>query len=242
MQATNGKSRFVLVVVFGVVVFPALTVLVAMFFSGAREPAYEGVGLSRWVDGSMARQREPMAMMKVLRSVGPEALPWLVQEAKRQSTFTHRLYLRYVRVYKSSSLAQRVLPKPGPDLSSTAQANIFGLLARLAPGIPYEERAVRALLAAPPKPLVFETKFLLLGSFTNYPQLVLPALLPGLDQPFSVDATVSAFQRFGTSATPVLYPKALMESGFIRPAELALKRADPAAYEKLREKKGRLFL
>jgi len=237
MQATKGRASFVIVAIFGAVILSAVIVLGAMLLSGAREPKYEGIGLSRWADGTMARQRGPMPMLKVLQSVGPEALPWLVEEAGRQGTLRHRLYLLYVKVYISSSLAQRLLPRPGPDISSTRQENVFGLLARLAPGTSYEERAVRALLAVPPKPPVFETRFRLLGSFTNYPRLVLPALLPGLNHPSTVDAAVSAFERFGTSATPVLYPKALIESGFIRPAELALKKADPVAYEKLREKK-----
>lgn len=58
-------------------------------------------------------------------------------------------------------------------------------------------------------------------------------LLIGLTNVSTVDSAISAFQRFGTSATPILYPAALVETGFVRPAELALKKADPAAYEKL---------
>jgi hypothetical protein len=85
---------------------------------------------------------------------------------------------------------------------------------------------------------VAEIRCEMLAQFTNNPTEVFPLLLVALTNVGTVDSAVAAFQRFGASATPVLYPRALSESGFVRPAELALKKADPAAYERLLTQKS----
>jgi len=208
------------------------------------EPTYNGAPLSRWLDGSMwgplAKRdgREIQKIHKTLSSVGQEALPWLTQQAGK-GNFQHDLRLKYAKMYTSSSVLRRFLPKPAPDRWQTLQFNIFVQLSRLAPGTAYEERALSAILASTPRRIDRQSQIGLVSNFTNFPNRVLPVLLIGLTNAITVDWAVRGFQRFGTSATPVLYPLALQETGHIRPAELSLKKADPIAYEKLIEERGR---
>ncbi len=217
-----------------------ITTVVVLVFRGTPEPKYQGVGLSKWLDGTMAKP-EPKRMREVMRSVGPEALPWLFQAAEGEPQFRYVLYRKYAQLYRSSSIVRWLLPKPGPDLSHVAHYNALLLLSRLAPGTAYEERSLSAILGLrqpTSKPNSFEVECGMLSQFTNYPNKVLPTLLISLTNTRTVDSAILAFQRFGTSATPVLYPVALSETGFVRPAELALKKSDPAAYEKLLAEKA----
>jgi len=136
---------------------------------------------------------------------------------------------------------RRFLPAPGSNRSLVIQSNAIWLLGRLAPGTKYEARSVSAVLASLSRssdPRLLEGKLQALGSFTNFPQRVVPVLVTGLTNTAAIDSTLLALQRFGTSATPALYPIALAETGFIRPAELALKKADPIAYERLQVEKA----
>jgi hypothetical protein len=229
----NCVGRYIL----SALILAGLTVAVSalLFFSqGVPEPKYQGVPLSAWLDGTMAK-RNLTKMFLVINSVGPEALPWLVQAAEGEPGFKYVLHQKYSHLYKSSSLVRRLLPNPGSDLSDVAHHNILNLLARLAPGTAYEERALSAILRPlrASKPHFVEVRCEILAHFTNCPTRVLPMLLIALTNVSTVDSAVLGFQRFGTSATSILYPMALSETGFVRPAELALKKADPAAYEKL---------
>ncbi len=80
----------------------------------------------------------------------------------------------------------------------------------------------------------------MLGSFTNSPSKVIPILVAELNNPAHVETAIQSLQKFGSSATSFLYPLALKESGLIRPAELALEKADERAYSRLRDEKTRL--
>jgi hypothetical protein len=238
LQHVAREKRWLIVVgvAFGSV---ALVSLLTVLVSGPRQPTYKGVPLSKWLDG-----RRGIEMFDALKSVGPDALPWLVQAAEGNSRIEYVFYRHYSKLYNSSSIVRRLLPKPGRDLSSVAHYNTLSLLSRLAPGTEYEERALSAIMRPrlprlqKLRPGILEVRCGLLAQFTNHPAKVLPILLLALTNAGTVDSAVSAFQRFGTSATPVLYPRALSETGFIRPAELALKKADPAAHERLLAQKS----
>jgi hypothetical protein len=146
------------------------------------------------------------------------------------------LSVLFTQFYNKYSFARPFLPKPRAGLSNAAHYQVLMLLSRLAPGTKYEKRALSAVMRPRlkiPRLGIGEIRCGMLGQFTNNPTEVLPLLVVALTNVGTVDSAVAAFQRFGTSATPVLYPKALSETGFVRPAELALKKTDPAAYERL---------
>jgi hypothetical protein len=79
-----------------------------------------------------------------------------------------------------------------------------------------------------------------LSCFTNSPNDVIPVLVAELTNSANVDSTIEALQKFGSLATSKLYPIALRETGMIRPAEVALEKADERSYRRLREEKERL--
>lgn len=185
------------------------------------------------------------AMADVLKSVGPEALPWLVSEVELLGRPGLRdLACRsYLRVWQASSLVRSLLPRPtsGPR-SDIALFNSMGLLGRLAPGTEYESRALQAVIGAHAQHdrEFYKTKLNVLGCFTNFPNQVIPILVATLNDPVNVETAANSLQNFGASATPTLYPLALKETGQIRPAEYALEKADKAAYQRLHAEKGRL--
>src|SRR6266404_2319679 len=114
-----------IVIIFGVSIIPAKPqlfvcgALVVVFLLGSTsvlwwafrstvpEPEYQGIGLSVWVDGTMVKRTNAIEMARVLHTVGPEALPWLVEAAERRGSFKNSLYLRYVKLYRNNSLVRR---------------------------------------------------------------------------------------------------------------------------------------
>jgi hypothetical protein len=88
----------------------------------------------------------------------------------------------------------------------------------------------------------YNTKLSVLGCFTNFPNQVIPILVPELTNAAYVETAAKALQNFGSAATPSLYPLALKETGLIRPAEYALEKADKPAYQRLHDEKDRLRL
>jgi len=225
-----------------------------LFLGCPAEPVYRGVGLARWLDGSMVI-RTPVgispgsgrAMGDVLRSVGTEALPWLVTEVELSGRPGPRdLACRfYARLWQSSALVRSLLPRPwsGPR-SEIAVFNAMNLLGRLAPGTAYETNALHAVTAAhlQNNREFYKTRLYVLGCFTNFPNQVVPILVQELTNAAYVETAAKGLQNFGPSATPTLYPLALKETGQIRPAEYALEKADEIAYRKLHEEKDRLGL
>jgi hypothetical protein len=189
-------------------------------------------------------------MGEVIQSVGPEALPWLVSEVELSGR--QRLGLRdwacrsYVHFFwKSSGLLKSLLPTPWwGSRSDTALLNSMILLGRLAPGTTYESNALRAVTAAQMQSNrdFYNTKLSVLGCFTNFPNQVIPILVPELTNAAYVETAAKALQNFGSAATPSLYPLALKETGLIRPAEYALEKADKPAYQRLHDEKDRLRL
>ena len=101
------------------------------------------------------------------------------------------------------------------------------LLGRVAPGSQYESKALQAVIAVKSADRDFcDARLRVLGCFTNSPKTVIPILVAELNNPAHVETAVNSLEKFGSSATPSLYPVALKETGLIRPAELALEKAD----------------
>jgi len=57
----------------------AMMALGAMLLSGARSRSPKAAVFSRWAEDPWRRHERPNANAKVLQSVGPESLPWLVK-------------------------------------------------------------------------------------------------------------------------------------------------------------------
>jgi hypothetical protein len=92
----------------------AIVVVIAISFSGPSEPKYEGRRLAEWLEGTMMKPfnfEKMRARDKVMRSIGPEALPWLVNVAEPKGRFANRFYDFYARLYNSSSVARFVSAK-----------------------------------------------------------------------------------------------------------------------------------
>lgn len=80
----------------------------------------------------------------------------------------------------------------------------------------------------------------MVACFTNFPKVVIPILVAELNNPAHVETAVKGLEKFGPKATSSLYPLAMKEKGLIRPAELALEKADQRAYSKLCQEKTQL--
>jgi hypothetical protein len=220
-----------------------LALIIVIFLvlgAGVPEPKCRGVGLSQWLDGTMIAQGRAnlRQMLDALDAVDPAAIPWLIQLLESRENIIERLYFRlYMR---SGSLARR-LPMPRHFRSEGARFNGVRLLSRLAPGTEFENSAVRALLSLEHqgdngfKNMLFYN----LGSFTNFPDRIVPVLLTGVTNPPTFDASVEALKRFGTWASPSLYRMAQSETGHIRPAGLALEKIDASTYQSLCDEKAK---
>src|SRR5579872_5607474 len=181
-------------IAFGALALGVSITIVLIIGAGPREPKYRGVGLSKWLDGTMARKsRDSMAEMgSVLQSVGPESLPWLVHAFEIYTQKNGHVIARwYWRQYIKHAKAWKWLPRP-PDMHwMAARHNAAMLLARLAPGTKYETRVATAMIAAQDAdPLArFDNQSILanLGSFTNSPALVIPVLPAGLTNSTTCD-------------------------------------------------------
>ena len=118
-----------------------------------------------------------------------------------------------------------VAENPDDPAFSTALLSL-----RIAPGTEHELRALHALIAAtatsrPMRSFAFERQyaFSILPSFTNHPDVVLPALVASLHEPGGykrIDAVLS----FGTNAFPALQDLSRRETNHVRPATLALEQ------------------
>ncbi len=130
----TGSIIFVLVLVWSFSQF---------FFAGPSESVYQGLGLATWLDGSTVIRTSPgmftsgKAMGDVIRSVGPEAVPWLVSEVEQSGRPGFRdVFCRvYNGLWLNSGFLRPWLPRPmsGPR-SEIALFNSLNLLGRLAPG------------------------------------------------------------------------------------------------------------
>ena len=228
-----------------------IVVVAAVSFHGPPEPVYAGAGLSHWLGGIVSSGpgsrgvlasrvlSSPAEVGSALGSVGPEALPWLVG-ALPGLEFRQRFDAWCLRTgnRSGSPLVNRLLLKLTDPHRYTAYANACSLLARFAPGSPFETKALRAFVPRRPADDTELIKVRLsgLGRCTNSPDKAIPILISELANS-SVDRAIDALKNFGSLATPQLYPIALRETGMIRPAEVALERADPIAYKRLREEK-----
>jgi hypothetical protein len=218
------------------------------------EPIYNRLGLSHWLGGMVSNGPGSSGVLasgrlsslaevgSALGSVGPEALPWLVS-ALPGLEFRQRFDAWCSRTANRSSspLVNRLLLKLTDPHSYTGYANTCSLLARFAPGSPFQTKAFRAFVPHRPGDDTELVKIRLwaLGRCTNSPDKAIPILISELTNSLTVDRAVDGVANFGSLATPRLYPLALGETGMIRPAEVALERADPLAYKRLREEKER---
>ncbi|HVR34315.1 MAG TPA: hypothetical protein VMS21_00525 [Methylomirabilota bacterium] len=226
----NTRRRQPVLIVTGFLIV-GLVVLVGVFRS--TEPVYRGAPLSLWLDGTMSRRGVPwQEQREVWDSVGPEALPWLVRFVGLQEGMADRKYHEWY--YKQPPSQQpSYLPKPRLWQKRTARYNAAQILARLAPGTEYEDRALDSLLPSGFRDRDAPVWFHLLGSFTNSGERVVPVLITGLTNPVTFEASLGSLEKFGTAGSPRLLEMALKESGFVRPAELALEKIDPERYQEL---------
>jgi len=222
----------------GAVLILATAALVVSRFSNP-EPVYEGVPLTEWLDGTMRTTGVPPSKVaSVIDSIGPEAIPHLLAIVEGRVLLSQRIYSR---LYGFLQPATKYLPKPRLGFTLTARYNAARELSRLAPGTQSEGRVVAALLSLDPgldKRYERQYWFTQLSAFTNCSDKIVPVLLTGVTNPATFDASVEALSRFGTSSVPDLYRMAKAESGFIRPAELALKRIDEKTYLRLSDEKS----
>lgn len=227
------------------------------------EPTYNGIGLSSWLEGT-AGGNGPVGtpvsqdLLASLRTNREEVVPWLLAYLKSGSRTFQRRYAKFhseanPRTFPGMA-GQRVPTGPGnrwsfigpwlptPVYYRTGSFYGLPLLAELAPGTRCEGQVLDYLIAQQ-----FQTGdghgemrinvLKWLGNFTNFPDRVIPQLIAGLRNAGSVGVCIDSLDRFGTNALPQLYRVAQLETGYMRPAEVALEKLDPAAYEKLRAEK-----
>jgi len=215
-----------------------IVLTVAVVSHGPPEPVYAGRGLSHWLGGNVS---SPAKRAFVIESVGPEALPWLVN-ALPALELRYRFNAWCLRAGRSNSpLANRLLRRLTDPHRQMAYFNACSLLARLAPGSTFETKALRAFVPHRPgdDTELIRLRLGALGRCTNSPERVIPILISELRNFATVDRAIDSLANFGSLATSRLYPLALAETGMIRPAEVALERADPLAYKRLLDEKER---
>jgi hypothetical protein len=241
----RSRKRFWIVLGAALLLIAAASALYVEFGRGPPEPVYEGVRLSAWLDGSTthgAPAAELIHRANVLYAVGPEALPWLVHafEIDNGREGRSKLHRWYVRFYFNNPRMRPFIPVPSnPRWGGIAQYNTLNIVARLAPGTPFEERVLRGLLLPYDGDRLSENARLhALGFFTNLPAVVVPVLLSSLTNPATIDISIESLRPFSTFASGGLYKMAAKETGSIRPAELALEKVDPKAYAKLWKEKN----
>ena len=238
--ATQARRRWSASI--GLAAITLVTVIVLCSSSHPAEPEYRGVGLSQWLETTRVRPNAASVeeMVVVLKSVGPEAVPWLIRFLGQREGVLDKgyllLYQKWLYRYRS-----RWLPQPRLFRFQGARFNGVDLLSRLAPGTAFENRAVDVLLSFEHiDDSTFKNQlFRCLGSFTNSSQRVMPMLLIGVTNPATFDASLKGLQSFGADAAPALYRMAQRETGHIRPAELALEKIDEGLYLQLLDEKAK---
>jgi hypothetical protein len=232
IDMTPKKSAFVIL---GVLILATLALVVSRGWR--RELLYGGAPLIKWLDGTMHKRGFPSA-------IGPEAVPQLIRITENRPTLLQWIYSR---LYRVSQPVNKSLPKavqgfsPVQGFSLMVRFNAARELSRLAPGTESETQAVAALLSLGPQVGKFYQKqywFAHLSAFTNCSDKIVPVLLTGVTNPATFDSSVTALKRFGYAGVPELYRMAKTESGFIRPAELALQKIDEKAYLRLLDEKS----
>lgn len=217
----------------------AMVAILYVATRGPAEPKYRGIGLTKWLNATVVTEKivtREEWQVALDSACGPEMVPWLIALVqKRDGVLAHG----HLQLYQKYAWARRCLPKPNIGGLHTARSNGARMLARLAPGTKLERKAAKAVLSMElsPDAGTKSLQYYWLGCFTNCPDVVVPVLLKGVTNVSTFDASVAALQRFGTAATPSLCKMALPEAGFIRPAELALEKIDPAEYRRLRDQK-----
>jgi hypothetical protein len=212
-----------------------IVAVAAVSTHGPPEPVYEGVRLSKWLGGDVPT---PLRIGDVFSSIGPEALPWLVNALPRLE-FEQRYEAWLQKLTQKSPVAHRLLRKLAGPHKHRAYFNACMLLASLAPGSAFETKALRTFTRRRPADdtTLIKLQLWALGRFTNSPEKAIPILVSQLTNTPASEVAISSLANFGSQATPQLYPLALDKTRMTRPAEEALERADPLAYKRLREEK-----
>lgn len=169
------------------------------------EPAYQGIKLSSWMDGSFFKAGKLRKdQQQVFQRLGPDSIPWLLKTAALPELPGER---RYSRWYSGSKLAHDWLPVPWSYRRDFLRRTAKVLLTSVAPGSAFEGQALNAVAM----------------EFIN-----------DLKTPSSFDVSLNALAKFGKLSGPFLYKEAKLETDpIIRPVGLALEIIDPELYRKL---------
>jgi len=111
----DSKSRKRFWIVLGALLLAAAAFALFVVIGGPREPVYEGVRLSALLDGSTVHGvNAAEERLKVLRSIGPEALPWLIHAFEIYNGREGRSKLRswYMRYYNRNPRLRPFMPAP----------------------------------------------------------------------------------------------------------------------------------
>jgi HEAT repeats len=76
------------------------------------EPVYQGKPLSYWVDQLWTQPERYTECNKAIQAIGPKAVPFLINQARRQDSAYERLY-RFTWP-KLPAVLQRRIPQPAP--------------------------------------------------------------------------------------------------------------------------------
>jgi HEAT repeat protein len=104
----NQHQRTVALIILAVIVG---AILVAALVP-SREPQYEGKPLSYWVDQLWTQPERHTECNKAIQTIGPQAVPFLIQQARRQDSPYERLS-RFTWA-KLPAVLQRRIPQPAP--------------------------------------------------------------------------------------------------------------------------------
>jgi hypothetical protein len=233
----KSKKRVVMLVAISLALVFGI-VFTICFLRLPAEPIYEGRPISFWISGSRLESREQqLQRAQIINKIGPEALPWLIRVSKRNDSMLLRWYKE---LWLKKPALQPYLPQPFSLKWISLRDNAHMLISRLAPGTRYEEVGAKAIVSTISnyKSYSLQFAFYNLGRFTNCGSIVVPVLLRGVTNPVVAQVAIAELQKFPGTATPYLCSMAASETGFIRPAKLALKKVNGERYLKFCEEQG----
>jgi hypothetical protein len=250
VKAPIARKRLGLLFVAGSVVLAALLML--SLRRDPAEPVYDGHRLSYWLEcggldptyirgGLQPSDIESTLNQRrqVFNSVGPEALPWLnrgLEEFITRKKFRSATHI--VIDLHSGNIGIGLTREPWTQKPIYACYNTMNLLSKLAPGTAYERKAASLIAQVPNfRGGFLEYQILILSHFTNCPSIVIPVLLAGLTNSFTLEDSIDGLRIFSEQATPKLYQMALAETGSVVTASQALKEVNREAYSRMRKEK-----
>jgi HEAT repeat protein len=138
----------------------------------------------------------------------------------------------------SAAASTQYLIQATKDPSEYVRNASIRALKDVAPKSPWEPKAVEALVQATEDSAMScrQQALVSLGSFTNQPDLVVPALIKGLIYP-TAENCINSLERIGPAAIPALVKTTQNERSWFRPAEVALEKIDPLLADKIKTTK-----